>query len=84
MKALEFCGGADREFLLKKYGLKDISDEDIEKIRNIIQDCGALKHCREKVKQLVVEGKESVAGLELRKEGKDFLIEIADDIRNMA
>ncbi len=83
VKALELCNAKDREFLLKNYGVKNTSDEDLEKIRSIIKNCKALEYCNNKVEQLVAKGKESISNLELRKEGKDFLFEMAEYIKNM-
>jgi len=70
VKALELAGENDRKFIIERYGNKDISKKEINRIRNIIKDCRALDYCRKKIKSLIDGGKESIAGLKLRDEGK--------------
>lgn len=84
VKALEFSNKEDREFLLKKYGDSDINETDMIRIREIIKSCSALTHCKNKFNELIEKGKESLMNVELKEEGKDFLLEIADYIKNLS
>ena len=82
-KALEFCNAEDKEFLLKNYGSRSISDETLEKIKEIINTCKSLQYCKNKIKQFVLEGKNSILDLKLQKKGKEHLLEIADYVQNL-
>lgn len=46
--AFKNCTGEELEFLKKKYGKENITNEDVLKIRRIFTDCGALDYTRNK------------------------------------
>jgi geranylgeranyl diphosphate synthase, type I len=62
--ALEHADGADKSFLSKKLGSKDISDEDLKRVRSVLLSSGALdyvinkarKHQKLAIKSLDKEG----------------------------
>ncbi len=80
VKALELCNKEDKEFLLKEYGNKNASCESMDKIREIIKECGAYNYCMNKFRELIEKSKSSLDDVELRNEGKDYLLEMADYI----
>ncbi len=80
VKALELCNKEYVEFLLKEYGNKNVSEESMNKIRKIIKECGAYDYCIKKFRELIEKSKKALADIELRKEGKDYLLEMADYI----
>ncbi len=82
-KALELGSYEDKQFLLEHYGNENISEDSVNKIKEIIKNCGALEYCNEKLEELIKKGKESIIDVELRSEGKDFLIEMADYIKGL-
>ena len=45
VKTLELCSSDEKEFLLKEYGNNDVTEESINKIREIIKRCGAYEYC---------------------------------------
>jgi len=83
VKTLELCEGKDRDFILSRYGKEGISEEEIRKIREIIIKCGALNYCKNKLNELIKKGKNSIKDVELREEGKEFLLEMADYVKSL-
>jgi geranylgeranyl diphosphate synthase type I len=79
-KTLELCNKDNKEFILKEYGNENISQESLEKIRELIKKCGAFDYCKKKLKELIEKGKNSIKDVELREEGKNYLLEMADYI----
>jgi geranylgeranyl diphosphate synthase, type I len=84
VKTLEFCNKQDKEFIMKNYGNKNINEEDIEKIKEIIKKCGAYDYSKQKLNEKIQEGKKSIQNLEVREEGKKFLLDIADYVNSLA
>lgn len=82
VKALELACGEDRKFLLDNYGKKSVSEAEIEKIREIIKKL-SLDYCREKARSLIETGKKSILNANLRDEGKSYLLNMADYIKNL-
>lgn len=82
-KSLESAGEDDRKFLLENYGKKDVCESEIDRIKEIIRK-NSLDYCVNKVKSLIEEGKKSLEGLNLRDEGKNFLLEMADYVSSLA
>jgi geranylgeranyl diphosphate synthase, type I len=82
-KTLELCSPKEREFILKEYGNEKISDESVEKIKEIIKKCGSYDYCRNKLNELTENAKKLIINVELQKEGKDSLIELADYIKSL-
>jgi len=83
VRALEMCNDEEREFILEKWGNSDIKDDEIERIREIVKDCGALDYCKEKLNGLIEKGKNSIKDVELKDEGKKFLLEMADYVKSL-
>jgi len=84
VKALNLCGKKDKEYFLREYGNKNADQQTIEKIRSIIKECGAYSHCKNRLHELIKKAKQSISTLELRPEGKNFLLEIAEYIESLA
>jgi len=82
VKAFELAGEDEKKFLLDNYGKKNVSEAEMEKIREIIKNLG-LDYCREKMNELIGKGKKSIINLNLRDEGKSFLLDMADYIKNL-
>lgn len=77
IKALEKCSEDERKFILKNIGKENLNEEDSTKIREIIEKSGSLDYCRDIAKKYVEEGIKSIECMNLRKEGKENLIELA-------
>lgn len=65
-KALELAPTEDRRFLESVYGSSKITEEEIERVKDIIKKCGALEYSQNLSRKLV-------------KEGKQFIPQITDD-----
>jgi len=59
-------------------GKKDLTKTEIKEFQNIIRETGALDYANDYAKNLIIKSKEELAKLEIKKEAKDFLYEIAD------
>lgn len=79
-KALELCSKEDRDFLLAEYGNRNITPNSILKVREIMKK-SSYEYCKNKLYELVHNAKKSIADMELKKDGKNFLTEIADYIQ---
>ncbi|MDD5177681.1 MAG: polyprenyl synthetase family protein [Candidatus Nanoarchaeia archaeon] len=82
-KTLELCSKEEKEFIFKNWGTKEISSKDLETIKKIIKNSGAFEYCQKKVNELIEKGKSSIKNIELRQEGKTYLLEMADYIKNL-
>jgi geranylgeranyl diphosphate synthase, type I len=83
IKALELCNEDEKKFILEKYGKENILPEEIERMRKIIRNCGAYDYCKREIERFIEEAKVSIKDIELRDEGKNFLLEMADYIKGM-
>lgn len=83
VKALELSNSEYKKFLLENYGKKEISDSEIEIIRKIFRNCGAMNYCQKKFNELIEEARNSILHLEIRDEGKNMLLEMADYLQSL-
>lgn len=83
VKALELCDSEKRKFILEHYGKKDVSEQDIKKIREIIKNSGALDYCKKRLNELIEKGKKKIVNNGFREEGKNLFLELADYIKNL-
>ena len=80
-KALQMCEHEDQLFLLNCLGNNELSSDDLNKVRDIIRDCGALNAIEEMAKDCIEKAKESLLLLPdnkyrgLLNELADFLIQ---------
>lgn len=78
VKALENSKGEDLEFLKKSYGKKDLSSEEVGRIRQIIKDTRALDYSQKKSRELVREGKKFIPEITENPDYQKLLEELAD------
>ena len=78
VKAFEKINEKDKKTLLNALGKKDISMKDIENVRKIITDSGSLDYSKKLAEKLIMQAKQSLDKADFRKEGKDFMMGIAD------
>lgn len=78
VKALENAKGSDLEFLKKAYGSKNLSSEEIERIRQIIKKTGALEYSQKKSRELVSDGKKFISEITDNPKYQKLLEELAD------
>ena len=78
VKAYEFAKRSERKFLDNVLGDDAASDKDIEGVREIIRNSGALTYCQELSNILIKKAKKSIEKVRFEEEGKKFLLEAAD------
>jgi len=76
IKTLKECNEEEKNFILNKLG-KEVSIEDVEKLRELIKKY-ALDYCEGLCDKYVEEARGFIKDIELREEGKEFLLEIAE------
>ena len=76
-KALELSDTDQKEFLHSCLGNQSLTQEDLERARKIIRECGALKAIEEMAKECIKEAKESLLQLP-ENSYRDLLEELAD------
>ena len=76
IKTLKGCSEDERQFISEKLGT-ELNEEEAEKLRELIRKY-ALDYCEELCDNFITEAKEYVKDLELKEEGKTFLLEIAE------
>ncbi len=80
-KALENANQKQREILDKNIGNRNLTSEDHELVKKIIEDTGSLDYSKQKAKELVEQAKQSLVknyDPKWNQEGLDFLNNIAD------
>ena len=76
-KALELSNTNQKDFLHSCLGNQSLTQEDLERARKIIRDCGALKAIEEMAKECIKEAKEALFQLP-ENSYRDLLEELAD------
>jgi geranylgeranyl diphosphate synthase type I len=78
LKALELAKGKDKEFINRTYGNKDLTKKELERVRKITKDTGALKYSQKMSRDLVKKGKRHVSEITSNPELRDTLFKMAD------
>ncbi len=78
LDALENCNPKQEETILLYLGNKRVSLRGLEIVRKIIKQTGSLDKSKKMANDLVKKSMNSLKGMKLKKEGKDFLLKIAD------
>lgn len=81
-KAFQMASPADRSFLNQVIGDLTASDEQYDRARKIIADCGALQYCKDKALKLVNEAKKTLDYPGWSGDGLEFLAGVADYMIN--
>lgn len=80
IKALENSGKEQRKFIKNNLGNKNITKEEMMKIREIIKQIGSLDYSQHLAEKLVKKAKNVIKNSRLNEGGKKFLLGIADYI----
>ncbi len=75
LRALEKASSEQRDFLERMVGNRDVTEADVEAIRRLVVETGALDACRELSRRLVEEARKALEGCGWREEGVAFLEE---------
>jgi geranylgeranyl diphosphate synthase type I len=78
LKALENGTEEQKKIIIENLGKKNLSLKDIERVRKVIIDTDSLAYSKELARKLVKKVKAPIGNSKFNKEGKDFLIGIAD------
>lgn len=78
LDALENCTEKQKEIILLYLGNKRVSLRGLEIVRKIIVQTGSLDKSKNLADKLVKKAINSIQNMELNKEGKEFLLKIAD------
>ena len=73
LKAMEKGTRTQQEYLLSCLGNPDFGEEELEKVRQIVMETGALAYAQEMAGGLLREAGEALRDCQWRPEGKDFL-----------
>lgn len=80
-KTLEFSSKEDKSFILENYGKKDLTIDNLEKIKEIMIKSQALNYCKSKFLELIKKARDSINLVNLNQEGKENLLNLADYIK---
>jgi geranylgeranyl diphosphate synthase type I len=75
LRALEKATQDERAFLERMLGNRGVTEADVEEIRKLVVQAGALDACRELTRRLVEESRTALQGCGWREEGVAFLQE---------
>lgn len=80
LKTLTLAQSKDKKVFKKYLGKESISLKNIEEIRGIVRQSGALDYCQNKARKLVKESKLLIQKMRIPQKEKDFLLSLADYI----
>jgi len=78
IKALESSTKKQKILIENVLGKKNITPKQLSMVRKIIKDTGSLEYSQDLAKKLVKQAKSAIIKSNFKKEGKQFLLEIAD------
>lgn len=78
LHSLENASQQQKEILDKYYGKGEIGVEELEQIKKVFIDTGALEHSQNKAQELVKSAQETILGMEIPEDKKDLLLQMAD------
>lgn len=77
-KAMENSNYGQKRALNNLLGKSNLTIQDIEKFREIIQKTGSLDYAQNTAQEFISQGKREIKRAKINKEAKDFLLGIAD------
>jgi geranylgeranyl diphosphate synthase type I len=78
IKAMELAGEKDKKFLQYAYGNKRLTTEDVKRVQEITQNCGALEYSQKLSRSLVEKGKTAVSKITAKKKYQELLVSFAE------
>jgi geranylgeranyl diphosphate synthase type I len=82
VKAFEYANSQQKKVLDSVLGKEDATKEEIEKVKEIIKQTGALDECKKIAKEFVIDGKRHLPGLKIAEGTKKFIEGFADFMIN--
>jgi len=80
LKAIENSNKEQKEFIKNNLGSKNITKEEMMKIREIVKETDSLNYSQHLAEKLVKKAKDTIENSDFEKQGKDFFLEIANYI----
>ncbi len=78
LKALELAKGEDKKFIRNAYGNKDLTKRELNRVRKITQETGALDYSQKMARRLVEKGKKFIPQITQNPKLVDTLSNMAD------
>ncbi len=78
LKAIENSSQDDNRFIKQCLRNKNITLDELSKLRGIVKETGSLDYSEKLAEKLVEQAKKALENSKMSKEGKKFLLEIAD------
>lgn len=78
LKALELARGEDKKFIKYAYGNRNLTKNELERVRRITKETGALAYSQKMARKLVGQGKKFVPQITQNTELADTLANMAD------
>jgi len=82
LKALEKASKKERAELLAALGNKDVTPAQVDRVREIVKSTGSFDYSKALAARLAAEARDAVAKSKFEKDGKDYLLGIADYLIN--
>ncbi len=82
LKAFERADDEQKQKIKNALGNRNLTPEQLEEVRNIIKETGALDYSKQLCLELVEKGKKALDKADLDPDSKDFLVGIADYMVN--
>lgn len=73
LKAMEYSGPDDREFIRKCLSSGNVSDEEFQKLRRLVRDSGSYDYSRKMMESMIRKSKEYLSMVKGNEEIKEFL-----------
>ncbi len=80
LDALETASDEQKQIIERNLGNINVTDQDLEDVKKVIVDTGALEKSRQAAKKLAQQGRDALPKLKVDGLGRDFLIDIAEYI----
>jgi geranylgeranyl diphosphate synthase type I len=78
LKALEKANKQQKEIIKKALGNKNLEKKQLEDVRKIVTETGSLEYSQKLARKLINQAKSVIQKSRFKKQGKSFLIRIAD------
>lgn len=78
IKAVEQGNKTQKGIIQKALGNPQVTEQDLEIVKNVVIDAGSLAHSQDLAKKLIEKAKKALSKVVLEKESRDYLLGIAD------
>ena len=82
LKALENSNNEQKIIIQKALGNKNITITQLNQVRDIVKQTGSLEYSNNLITKLIIQAKSELKKTKLKKQGKLFIIDIANYLEN--